>query len=343
MKKVKFGVIGLGLGSKHAECILNLPRMELLAICDVSDEKLYPKRLEGYEIPIRTKNFMDIINNPEIDAVVVASPDQLHREHAIAALEAGKHVLCEKPLALTMEDCRAIVESANKSSGKFFIGQVCRYAPGFRKAKELYDKGVIGELFFIESEYAHDYSSNPPGHWRRDTKQIRYGFIGGGCHAIDLVRWFAGNPTEVSAYGNQKCLTDWPPVIDNMIAIYKLPEDVVGKVYCSIGCKRPYTMRTVIYGTKGTIICDNTSPYIQVHSLDWMPEGFTRHDEIEFIRLPVEINSHNLASELEDFVEQILEDKPETMPAEEGARTVAVGVASVESAKRSQPIKIEYI
>jgi predicted dehydrogenase len=86
--------------------------------------------------------------------------------------------------------------------------------------------------------------------WRRDPKIMRYGFVGGGCHAVDLIRWIAGNPSEVSAYGNQKYLTDWPPILDAIMAIYRLPNDTIGKVFCSIGCKRPYTMRTVIYGTK---------------------------------------------------------------------------------------------
>ena len=146
----------------------------------------------------------------DVDAVVVATPDQLHREMTMAALGAGKHVLCEKPMALTLEDCQAMIDASRNTDRKLMIGQICRFTPGFMRAKQLIDNGEIGELFFVESEYAHDYSKIPGtfSNWRLDP--LRHGFLGGGCHAVDLVRWIAGNPYEVAAFANKKMLTDWP-------------------------------------------------------------------------------------------------------------------------------------
>ena len=128
------------------------------------------------------------IRDRAIDAVIIASPDQNHRQMILDSLNAGKHILCEKPLALTREDCGAIVEAVKKSDKKFMVGQICRYTPGFKQAKEIIESGAIGELTFVESEYAHDYSHiYAAGSWRSDP--VRNGVVGGGCHAVDLLRW----------------------------------------------------------------------------------------------------------------------------------------------------------
>ena len=87
-----------------------------------------------------------MIKDGGFDCVILGTPDQVHMEHSIAALEAGYHVICEKPLALTMEECEKIVEATKKSDKKFMTGQVCRKAPSFIKAKELVESGEIGEL-----------------------------------------------------------------------------------------------------------------------------------------------------------------------------------------------------
>ena len=208
-------------------------------------------------------DFYEMIKDGGFDCVILGTPDQVHMDHSVAALEAGYHVICEKPLALTMEECEKIVEATRKSDRKFMTGQVCRKAPAFIKAKQLVEEGKIGELTFIESEYAHDYSYMNEAHWRLDPVRLRHGVIGGGCHCIDLLRWIAGDPTEVYAHANHKCLTEWP-VNDSTIAIYKFPSNVMGKVFASIGCRRNYTMRSVFYGTKGTIIVNNTDPYLEL-------------------------------------------------------------------------------
>jgi predicted dehydrogenase len=343
MKNLKFGVIGLRSGEGFVEHLVKHPRAELTGICDVDPAKLEQiTKKFSLKIPTKTQDYRVLVANSEVDVVIVASPDHFHREQVLAALEAGKHVFCEKPLALTLDDCKVMIEAEKNANGRCFIGQVCRYAPGFLKAKDLVNQGVVGDLFLVESEYAHDYSNMEATSWRRDPRLKRYGFVGGGCHAVDLIRWVAGNPSEVSAYGNQKCLTDWPPILDAIMAIYRLPNDVIGKVFCSIGCKRPYTMRTVIYGTKGTIICDNTSSSIQVYSLDSVP-NWANGEQLGFTSVPVLVDSHCFGREIDAFINAIENSKPIELTAREGARTVAVCVATVESAQNLKPVKISYL
>lgn len=324
------------MANKHSDGIEKIPGAELVCVCD-NDEEKAKRRSEERGVPYYL-DFYKMISDGGFDAVVICTPDQIHREQAVAALEAGYHVLCEKPLALTMEDCRAIVEASHKAKGKFMVGQVCRMTPGFIKAKELIDAGEIGDIFFIESEYAHDYS-HIDSPWRKDPVKLRHGITGGGCHAVDLIRWLAGDPTEVSAYSNHMVLKDWP-VDDCTIAIMKFPSGAVGKVFCSIGCKRNYTMRTVIYGTLGTIICDNRTPEIQLFKSRINEDGKQTFGPDLY---PVELKDHNAEEEIQLFYDAIVNDLDSPVPAEEGANTVAVCDACVRSSASGKPEKPDYV
>ena len=272
-----------------------------------------------------------------MDAVIVTTPDHTHCEIASAFLRDGKPVLLEKPMALKKEDCDELLKVSKETGTMLMVGQVCRYNHNFVQAKKLIETGALGDLVFVESEYAHSYELNPgTGNWR--VHPDREAIIGGGCHAIDLLRWIAGNPTEVSAYANHKYLPDWP-VNDTTIAIYKFPNDVIGKVFCSIGVKRVYTMRTCIYGTKGTLIFGNYDKTMTLYKAN--PEdihsGFTKPTII-----PCNPKGHNMEAEIRDFVMAIQAGKQPPSSPLEGASTVAVARATVESFTKGKPVKIKY-
>lgn len=331
-KKLVVANIGMKFGMSHVEGAMSYGA-EIAAICD-SDKEALDFAGERYSIPEekRFTDYMDIVNNDEINLVTVAVPDQLHKKISCDLLRAGKNVLCEKPLALTREDLDEIIKTADESNAKFMVGQICRYTPAFEKAKEIVESGTIGDLYFIESEYAHDYMKLVDN-WRSDPK--RHGVIGGGCHAVDLIRWIAGDPQEVFAYGMHKLL----PTVeydDATIAVMKFDENTAGKVFVSTGCKRDYTMRTVIYGTKGTLICDNTSPTMTLFTVD--EEGVTKEPQI----IDITVNNHNAAKEFEVFADAILNGKPILTDAREGAKTVEVCLSIVESSQTGMPVKPDY-
>ncbi|MBQ7779383.1 MAG: Gfo/Idh/MocA family oxidoreductase [Clostridia bacterium] len=342
-KRVKFGAIGASnMGLLHIEAIARSPKMELMAVCDKDPARLEIAR-ERVLCPSFYTDWRDVLKNPEVEAVVLCVPDGLHLEMTEAALAAGKDVLCEKPMALTLEECEAMRAAEKKYGGRLMIGQICRYTPAFIKTKELIQRGEIGELFYVESEYAHDYSiARGADDWRVDPRREPY--IGGGCHAVDLLRWIAGDPYEITAYSNHKCLTDWP-VNDCTVSILRFPGDVLGKVFVSIGCKRNYTMRSVFYGTKGTIICDNTGTHITVfkEGLKEKDPLFTgKRDYTIPVQYPVSISNHNTFGELENFAESILQDAPVPTTSFDGECTVAVCVAAAESARLGKAIEIQY-
>ncbi|MBQ7336189.1 MAG: Gfo/Idh/MocA family oxidoreductase [Clostridia bacterium] len=332
-KKLVAGVIGLKMGRHHLKAVIDSGH-EVGAICDIDAAQM---KLIGDEHGIpeekRYTDWKQLVDLP-LDVVLIVTPDQLHREMSETFLAAGKHVMCEKPLAIVREDLDAIVAAAEKANTKFMVGQICRFTPSFVKAKEIVDTGTIGELYYVESEYAHDYAKILHA-WRADPN--RHGVVGGGCHAVDLLRWFAGDPLEVFAYGSHKLLPA-APYDDATIAVLKWPNGICGKVFVSTGCKRPYTMRTLFYGTKGTIICDNTSDHMELYTLS--EDGIAVNPEPEII--PIDINNHNALKEFEVLADHILNDTPVKMSAREGAKTVATCMAIVESAKTGKPVVPNY-
>lgn len=336
-KILNIGIIGMGMGKAHALAVRSMDGACLYAICDTNEE-LVNACAKELQVTRIFNDYLEMIADSALDAIIITSPDQLHRQMVVDALNAGKHVLCEKPLALIREDCEAIVEAVEKSDRKFMVGQICRYTPGFKQAKDIIESGAIGELTFVESEYAHDYTEiYAKETWRSDPK--RNGVIGGGCHAVDLLRWIAGNPEEVMSYGTHKTFENVTPYDDTHVAIMKFPNNVIGKVFVSISCKRDYTMRSVFYGTKGTIIVDNTSPTMTVFKTDVFP-GMDKHDTP--ITIPVDINNHNATGEFKDFYDIIINDKPVKTTVYEGANTVAVCMAIIDSAESGQIVKPQY-
>ena len=218
------------------------------------------------------------------------------------------------------------------------IGQIARFTPSFIIAKQYIDEGKIGDLYFVESEYAHDYlhmfEANP-NNWRADP--VRNGVVGGGCHAVDLLRWLVGSdPYEVYAHGTHKLLP-YVTYDDANLAIMKFPGDVMGKVFVSTGCKRNYTMRTCVYGTKGTMIFDNRSDTMQVFLAD--ENGHCEKDpEI----IPVEINNHNATMEFRVFADCLTKGIEFDTTVFEGAKTVAACLAIVESSKTGKIVSPDY-
>lgn len=339
-KKIfNIAVVGSGAISRyHIPPVIENENANLYALCDPVEDVL-KARMEEFNISYGVADYRELVNDPKVDAVLVLAADDVHEEITNAFLRAGKPVLLEKPMALTLEECESMLRTQAETGTPLMVGQVCRYNPNFVQAKEIIDSGILGELTFIESEYAHNYGQKHRGvnDWRVNPK--REGFIGGGCHAVDLLRWIAGNPTEVCAYSNHKYLTDWP-VDDTTVAIMKFPNDVIGKVFVSIGIHRPYTMRTVINGTNGTLIFDAKDDTMTLYAGDRETgKGYSKKQVIPAHAT----DAHNMAGEVADFLNALIENKPMPIPAIEGASTVAVCRAAVESAHNNgMPQKVKY-
>lgn len=338
MDHVRFALVGCSpFGLNYVNSVMDHPDAVMVAVCDLDSERARVASERSYGIPYFT-DYYEMLKMGGFDCVIVATPDHTHCEYSVAALRAGCHVLCEKPLAPSLEECREIVRASEESGRLLMTGQVARKSPSFIKAKELIESGEIGEVFFIESEYAHNYGYMQG--WRRDPAIPRHGILGGGCHALDIVRWLVGNPTEVIALSSRRALPDWP-TDSTTVCIFKLPRGAVGKVFCSIGAIRKYTMRTCIYGTKGTVICDNISTEVTLYRHAVSPTGEHSYPKVD---IPVGGGSKKISDEVAEMIDAILLAREVECDAIEGANTVALALAAIESAaKGGVAVKPRYL
>lgn len=170
--------------------------LRLGAICATHLENLQRYDVCGPDL-IRTTDYRQILDNPGIDAVFVCTPDHLHAEHAIAALEAGKHVFLEKPMAITIAQCDAILVAAAKSRGKLYVGHNMRFFPVVQKMRELIDAGRIGRVEAIWCRHFISYGGDAYfKDWHSERKNTTSLLLQKGAHDIDVIHHLAGGHTR---------------------------------------------------------------------------------------------------------------------------------------------------
>lgn len=332
MDELKAGIIGLRMGWSHAEAIVAVGGAKVAAVCDVDEERLATAAREFGAEQAET-DFRRLVQNRALDFIVVASPDHFHCEHTIAGLEAGKHVLCEKPMAPSIEECRRMVEAAQTAGRKLMIGHLVRFTPIFQILKRMRDEGEFGEVYYVGTEYQHDYSK-VGGAWRFDPRVGRHVYLGGGCHAVDLMRFFLGEVIEVVAMGNHfSCLQ--MPNDDCVLATYRTAAGHIGKVFVAGGAKRPYALTLAVYGTSGSALASNVNPEAQV----WLTrlEGMGER----WMTIPAGVESHPVRAQMSHFLTCIRDDLQPLIDGEDGMRTVAAAIAAVESTGSGQMVPIE--
>ncbi len=152
VKKLGIGIVGLRMGYGHFQQCKDLPDADLVAVCDI-DAELVEKTQKEFEMPVATTDFDELVASDEVDIVSVTTPDYLHMEQTIKAFEAGKHVLVEKPMACTIEECQEMVDAARKHGKKLMVAQVCRFHKFFEDAHKWAFDGTLGEMYFVETSY----------------------------------------------------------------------------------------------------------------------------------------------------------------------------------------------
>lgn len=201
MSKLKIGLIGAGsISGAHLDAYANHPDVEVYAICDLNEERAKEKA-EKYGASKTFTNYHDLLALPEIHAVSICTWNNTHAEIAIAALEAGKHVLVEKPLCKTVEEALK-VEEAVKTSGKVLqVGFVRRYASNTQTLKQFIDQGELGEIYYAKASCLRRLGN--PGGWFADVERSGGGpLIDLGVHIIDICWYLMGRPKVVSVSGN---------------------------------------------------------------------------------------------------------------------------------------------
>jgi predicted dehydrogenase len=211
-KVINIGIVGAGGRSGLSKHLFEKhDNTRLVAIYD-PDKKIAEERIGilGQPQAQVCDTYEKVTQHPEVDWVMVFSPNCYHREHIISAFEAGKHVFSEKPLATTIEDCQAIFDAHKKSDRLFATGFVLRYAPLYNKVREILDAGTIGKILSIDANENIDVShgSYIMKNWRRFNKYSGPHILEKCCHDLDLINWFCGSvPSKVASFGGRDFFT----------------------------------------------------------------------------------------------------------------------------------------
>ncbi|MBN1910667.1 MAG: Gfo/Idh/MocA family oxidoreductase [Pirellulales bacterium] len=256
MNERKLGVAIHGAGDvahAHAMSWRKNPHVEIVSISSrtrASGERL--AQSVGVDCLIRT-DYTEVLADPDVQIVNISTPNHVHAEQGIAAARAGKHLLIEKPMALTADENRALRDAVVESGVKSVCSFVLRWNPLFTIIKRQLADGTIGELFYAEVDYWHGIG---PGRrqfdWFRRKETAGSAMLLAGCHALDALRWFVGDEVvEVSAMSNNK--KGHFEYDANVVATLKFRNGVIGKTSCLFDCVMPYAFNIDLAGTEGTI------------------------------------------------------------------------------------------
>ena len=230
MKKIKFGIIGCGkIAVRHAEQIKKFA--ELLAVCDI-----IPERAKEFGEKNKCNYYTNInellVNEKEIDIISICTPNGLHANHSIRALRAGKHVLCEKPMALTVRDCEKMIKEAEDANRRLFVVKQNRFNPPILALKKVISEKKLGELFSVQLNCF--WNRNEEYYRSSDWKGTRD--LDGGTlftqfsHFIDLLYWLIGDINKVYALTRNFNHKDTIEFEDTGVVILEFDNGILGTI-----------------------------------------------------------------------------------------------------------------
>ncbi|MBO0730223.1 MAG: Gfo/Idh/MocA family oxidoreductase [Acidimicrobiaceae bacterium] len=347
-RRIRVGVLG-GAGDAaegHIRGYMEDPRAEVVAIWDI-DRVRAEERCRALSIPGAAESLDALLSRDDIEAVSVCTPDVLHAEHVVGALNSGKHVLCEKPLCTTRSDAARIV-SAVRDSGRVFLGgHVYHFRPDYRAMVDAYRSGEIGEPWLVEGDYLSNLHSyyGPEGRtpWRSSPQSPQDILLGGGCHPMGLMRWALGvEVEEVFAYANHKA-EPLLPANDTYVLIMRFEDGTIGKLIAGAGSrgKAPTGGHLTMYGTKGTLWGGKLYRYDDAGHRSTVERDFAAETASQLPRVRDTFQVHYWAEQAEHFLDCI-EGKATAMTNEvDAARVIAALTAGVESVESGKPVRVD--
>jgi len=277
----------------------------------------------------------DFIRDPEVDVVYVAGPNGLHASHTLQAAKARKHVFCEKPMALTVEDCRSMIEACRKNGVKLGVGLQYRHHPAHLKAREIVASGELGALVFANAQVEIAPESMPQ--WYLDPRLSGGGAMHRlGTHRIDLLRFILKcEVEEVSAFIGQT--TREKPYEEMVVGILKFNQGAYGTVHFSMTIPHG-TNSFDLHGTKASLFCKGTTS-------QWWGGGggelILKGDSVT-TTYPFK-KPHLYKEEVEDFNRSIQEGKDPAATGMDGLRAAEISIALFESSLQRKTIRLEDV
>jgi predicted dehydrogenase len=335
MEKTRIGVIGLGSVAQlvHLPNLVKIKNAEITAVAEVNKSRLNSVA-DKYGIKKRYSDYTQLLNNEEIDAVIIATPTNLHKQMAIDCLTAGKDVLVEKPLARNSTEGKEIIDCAKKHKKKLMVGMNLRYRPDSMLIRSLIDAGEIGDPFYIKCSWIRKQSSSQK--WFNKREEAGGGVILDlGINLVDLALWLADCPKAFSIstknyHHRSKNLED------TSISLIRCEKSITINIEASwILAEQKDTFYTNVYGTKGSIRA-NPFKLIKVLDDEQIDLGST------FVETPAEAFKKSYLNELKSFIGAIRGLNPVFSSGDEALQLLKIAESMYLSAEKDQEIKINY-
>jgi len=329
---VRVGFIGCGgMARTHMRIMQTMPQFQMRAMMDIVEEAA-KKAYMDFKADYYTTDLNRIWKDPEIDAVYICTHHNTHAPISIKAAKAGKHIFCEKPLALTIEECKSIEETVKETGIKFMIGFTQRFSNLSQKAKELVPKPTMTWGRQIQTRW-------PDNHWAQDPVEGGGNVLSTGCHTIDLICWFnPSKPVEIHAEGGSMRHAN-KEVIDTVMAVIRFENgSVATAIIADCGPAGLPMMTYELLGEgHGALI------------LNWQglwynspPNGLENKIDVK-LRIPEGTWApwdYGLIQENEAFADYILRGEPSPVPVEDGTRATLLVLKGFKSIRTGQPQEI---
>lgn len=334
---LNFGIIGAGrIGKVHAESItFHVKNAKVAAMADPFMTPETEKWATELGVAKCYKDYHDILNDPSIDAVMICSSTQTHAPISIEAIQAGKHVFCEKPISQDLTQIKEVVEALSKSNVKYQVGFNRRFDHNFRAVRAAVLDGKIGDVHIVKI------TSRDPG-----APPVEYVKVSGGMfldmtiHDFDMVRYLTGSDVE-EIYVNAAVLVD-PAIgeagdVDTAIISMKLKNGALAVIDNSRKAEYGYDQRAEVFGSKGQVQVTNDASSTAVIS---NAEGVTGEKPLFFF---LERYMESFSREVSQFVDAVINDKEVPVTVNDGLQAVLIGVAAGKSLRENRPVKLTEI
>ncbi len=349
MKKYRFAIIGCGvIAPWHADAINSIPEAELVAVADVVEEKA--KALgEKYRVDWYT-DFHKVLEREDVDIVNICTPSGLRRDIAVPAAKAGKHIISEKPLEVTLEKADEIIKTCEERGVKLAVIFQSRFSDAARTVKSALEKGKFGQLVYGEASLkwyrTQEYydSAGWRGTWAMDGGGA---LMNQGIHNVDLLQWMMGEVDTIFAYtgllAHEKI-----EVEDTAIAVLKFKNGALGSIVAMTSAYPGYARRIEIYGTKGTAVMENGR--IKVWNFkeedeedQKIKEAISQKEE----RVATGASSATAGLSYEehrrqilDFINSLEENRPPLVDGREGRKSIEIILGIYTSARERREVKL---
>lgn len=334
---VTVGIIGAGrIGKVHTESICNYVRNA--AIKTVADPYLNDATREwlaGMGVGHTTADYHEILNDPEIDAVLICSSTNTHSAISLEAIAAGKHVFCEKPIDHDLGRIKQVVEALKGSKIKYQVGFNRRFDHNFAAVRQAVADGRVGDVHIVKI------TSRDP-----EPPSAEYAAVSGGMfldmtiHDFDMVRFLAGCDAE-EVYVQSAVLVD-PAIgeagdVDTAVITLKMKNGSIAVIDNSRRAAYGYDQRAEVFGSKGMAATANDAPSTMVFS---GADGVTGEKPLYFF---LERYMQSFATEIKGFIDAIEKDTPTPVGVEDGLAPVLMGLAAKKSVEEHRPVKLSEI